>query len=245
MRHSLLCMVFLVTVLALTGCNKEKDNAADKSPKPVKKEESKPAPAPAPAAAPKAEPQWTSLFDGKTLGKWAITNFGGEGEVKVENGAILLPMGQTLTGITYTGDDYPKMNYEIALEGQRVDGSDFFCGLTFPVDKTFASLILGGWGGTVTGISSLDDNDASSNDTTKYIRYEPKKWYRIRMRVTENKFESWLDDEKIVDVKTTGHKIGIRIEVDKSCPLGIATWQTSGAIRNIRIRKLAPDEIGK
>lgn len=226
----------LCVALSLAGCNKEKDASEKKNAQPAPKtSESRKSP----------EPQWTSLFDGKALGKWSVTNFGGEGEVKVEDGAILLPAGATLTGVTYTGDDIPKMNYEIALEAQRVGGGDFFCGLTFPVDKTHASLILGGWGGTVTGISSLDGEDASSNETTKYIRYDPKKWYRVRMRVLENKLQAWLDDEQIVDVKTTGHKIDIRVEVDKSCPLGIATWQTTGAARNIRIRKLSAEEIGR
>jgi hypothetical protein len=37
----------------------------------------------------------------------------------------------------------------------------------------------------------------------------------------------------------TGRKIDTRIEVDMSQPLGIATWQTAGAIRNIRLQKLA------
>ena len=246
-KHAI-CSLSLASAIFLAGCNNDKEKEHAEKPKndPAEKY-TKPKTAVASekaAPAKTAEPEWTSLFDGKTLGKWAVTNFGGEGEVKVENGAILLPMGATLTGVTYTGDDFPKMNYEIALEAQRVDGSDFFCGLTFPVDKTHASLILGGWGGTVTGISSLDEKDASSNDTTKYLRYELKKWYRVRMRVTEDKFESWLDDEKIVDIKTTGHKIDIRIEVDKSRPLGIATWQTTSAVRNIRIRKLSPSEIG-
>jgi hypothetical protein len=39
-------------------------------------------------------------------------------------------------------------------------------------------------------------------------------------------------------VDTTDRKISIRIEVEPSRPLGIASWSTKAALRNIRIRKL-------
>ena len=38
------------------------------------------------------------------------------------------------------------MDYELRLEAKRVEGGDFFCGLTFPVGKEYCTLILGGWG---------------------------------------------------------------------------------------------------
>ena len=80
-------------------------------------------------------------------------------------------MGDPFTGINWT-NDFPKMNYEVALDAMRVMGSDFFCGLTVPVGDTFCSLIVGGWGGSLVGISSLDGMDASENETTKFISFE-------------------------------------------------------------------------
>jgi len=71
------------------------------------------------------------LFDGKTLGRWKITDFGGQGDVYVKDGSIFLEMGNDMTGVTWTGP-LVRMNYEITLEAMRVAGSDFFCGLTFP-----------------------------------------------------------------------------------------------------------------
>ena len=109
----------------------------------------------------------TSLFNGRTLGEWKTTVFGGEGDVEVTDGRIVIGAGNPLSGINWTGK-HPKMDYEIALEAMRVDGSDFFCALTFPVGDSSCSFICGGWGGGVVGLSSLDGADASENETTDY-----------------------------------------------------------------------------
>jgi hypothetical protein len=187
------------------------------------------------AAAPAA---WRSLFDGKTMTGWRATNFGGEGPVRVARGELRLTAGDPLTGITWAGGDIPKMSYEIALEAKKVDGGDFFCGLTFPVGEAPCSLIVGGWGGTVVGLSSLDYMDASENETSQSMSFATGRWYRIRVRVTPKKIEAWIDDKQVVDVETTGHKISIRPEVEGSRPLGIASYRTTAALRDIKIRPL-------
>jgi hypothetical protein len=182
-------------------------------------------------------PSEISLFDGKTLGQWKITDFGGQGNVYVKDGCIVMEMGNDMTGVTWTGP-LVRMNYEITLEAKRVLGSDFFCGLTFPVGENPCSLILGGWGGEVCGLSNLDYYDAANNETTRIIQFQQERWYNVRLRVTPDKIEAWLDDEKLVDVVTTDRKIDIRPEMDLVKPLGIATWRTTGAVRNIRLKRL-------
>ena len=196
-----------------------------------------PAPAVKPASSSTNAP-WKELFDGKTLTGWKVSDFAGTGEVTTKDGRITLETGQT-TGITWTNaNDLPHMNYEISLEAMRVEGSDFFCGLTFPVAKDPCSLIVGGWGGGVVGISSLDGQDAANNETTKFMTFKNGQWYQIRLRVTEGKIQAWIDADKVVDVDTSERTISIRLEVERSKPLGIAAWSTTAALRNIRLRKL-------
>jgi hypothetical protein len=179
--------------------------------------------------------EWTPLFDGATLGRWEQTSFGGEGPVRVADGAVVLEMGDPLTGITWTGPALPAA-YELALDAERLAGSDFFCALTFPVGPSHCSLILGGWGGTTVGLSSLDGRDASENETTRQIRFEDRRWYRVRVAVTATQIRAWLDDQPIVEVATQGKRIGIRPEVDASRPLGIASYRTRAGLRDIRLR---------
>lgn len=179
----------------------------------------------------------TKLFDGETLSGWEITSFGTEGPVQVTDGKIVLAMGDGLTGITWNGE-FPQMNYEVSLEAMKMSGNDFFCGMTFPVDSTYCSFIVGGWGGPVVGLSTIDDRDASENSTKTLKRFEKDVWYAIRLRVTPGKIEGWVDDEKMVDFATAGHKIGIRPEVSLSRPFGIASWITTSALRNIRLKNL-------
>ena len=73
------------------------------------------------------------------------------------------------------------------------------------------------------------------------ISFENGKWYHVRLRVVPNRIQAWLNDEGLVDVDTTDKDIDIRIEVEESKPLGIATWNTAGAVRNIKLKKL-PEE---
>jgi len=186
------------------------------------------------------EAGWKSLFDGESLGGWKKTAFGGEGEVAVEDGSILIGRGSDMSGITWT-KDVPKQHYEIELEAQRVDGNDFFCGLTFPVGDDPCSFIVGGWGGGLIGLSSIDGQDAAHNDTTSYREFKSGRWYTVRVRVTPERISCWLDDEQVVDQKLANRILSIRNEVFPSKPLGIATYSTVARVKNIRVRTVGQD----
>jgi hypothetical protein len=261
-------LAVLLAVLSLSACTASREAApaatapaATASPAASAPAVPSPAPAPAPASAPAAAPSaaqpraeypfqelpewppgnWISLFDGRTLNGWRVTDFAGAGEVRVdEQGRMILGMGAMLTGVNLVRtNDLATQNYEIGLDAMRLEGSDFFCALTFPVGETCCSFLLGGWGGGVVGISSINGNDASLNETTKYLNFESGRWYRVRVRVTPQKLEAWIGSQKMVDVELEGKRLTVRPgEIELSQPWGIATWQTTGAIRDVRYRKL-------
>jgi hypothetical protein len=188
-------------------------------------------------AADTTAPAAKDLFDGTTLKGWKVTDFGGQGKVEVRDKTIVMARGSEMTGITWTGKP-PKGNYELTLEGKRVEGSDFFCTTTFPVGDKCCSFVTGGWGGSTIGLSNVDHMDASENPTSSSYDFKNGTWYKFRIRVTDDKIEVWINDKQVVDQARKEHEFGVRIECDPCCPLGIATYDTVGAVRNIKLREL-------
>jgi len=182
-------------------------------------------------------PTIIQLFDGKSLNGWEKSDFGTQGPVYVSDGVIILGMGEGCTGIRWEGD-FPRVNYEVSLEAMRVEGYDFFCGMTFPVKKDPCTLIVGGWGGTVVGLSSIDGLDASENSTSTMRPFQNNRWYKIRLRVTSDSIRAWIDGRNVVDFEIDDHKLSIRPEVELSKPFGITSWYTTAALRNIRLKLL-------
>jgi hypothetical protein len=185
----------------------------------------------------------TVLFDGKSLEGWKQCDFHKAGDVKVEAGMIIMSKGLSMTGITSTRRDLPATNYELRYEATRLAGQDFFAAATFPVGKSYITLVNGGWGGGVTGLSSLDGMDASENETTRSFHFENNTWYRFRVRVTEKMIRCLIDDKEIIAVAHRDRRVSTRIEVRRNQPLGFATWESEGALRQIEIRPLTAAEI--
>lgn len=182
--------------------------------------------------------EWQELFDGKTLEGWKKTNFGGEGEVIVEDGVIKMATGATLTGITSKRKDLPKIDYEVEFEARRTAGLDFFAALTFQFNDSFCTFLPGGWSGTVVGLSNIDDVDASENDTSSFYDFNDNEWYKFRVAVRSDSIRCWINDKPVIDRKLKDEKITIRPEVLPSTPLGISAWQSESEIRSIKLRKL-------
>ncbi len=243
---------------------------------------------------------WAALFNGTDLTGWKETDYAGRGNVKVENGELHIENGLVITGVTFTNSAVlPKTNYEISYQAKRVNGSDFFALLTFPVGDKHASFVTGGWGGAVTGISSINSMDASENDTTVYLKYNQDQWYTFRLRVTPENLSVWMTpkehliplnatvasvvkayqteaatagqtlsakdaeavlreinpeldknipardtiyfpgEAQIIDEPIKDKVVQMRAgEIELSAPLGFATFQSYGVIRNARIRRL-------
>jgi len=183
--------------------------------------------APRPAAPPAAEggSAWIPLLAGEGLGSWRVTAFGGEGEVRARDGALECDFGSPLTGVTWTGA-FPRAGYELALTAEKLSGNDFFCGLTFPVGAEHLTLVLGGWGGAVVGLSCVDGQDAARNATRLVRGFERGRPYRVRVRVDDGAVEAFLDGERIVALERAGHSLSLRPEVLPCRPLGIACFAT-------------------
>ena len=181
---------------------------------------------------------WKSLFDGKTLNGWKIVRYTGGGEPYVKDGALILPkaVDGLMTGVCWAGDSLPFVNYTVYYEARRVEGRDIFAGLTFPYKDTFASLIFGGWGGIVNGLSSIDGYDASENETTQHFSQRDHQWYPVQLRVTADSIRAFVGPEQIVNLATAGKEIHLRSE---SLATGFTLWTylTTGEIRNLRIKK--------
>ncbi|MBB5032028.1 family 16 glycoside hydrolase [Prosthecobacter vanneervenii] len=183
------------------------------------------------------------LFNGKSLDDWEMVDVGGSGQVELEGGLMLINQGENISGAVYKkAAALPMINYEITLEAKRMQGVDFFVGLTFPVGdvKHCATLVCGGWGGSVTGISSIDGLDASENNTSSYQRYNDNQWYPIKLRVTAKNLSAWVGDKQVIDEDIEGKKISVRPgPVESYLPLSFTTYNTMAAIRNVKLTTIA------
>ncbi len=178
------------------------------------------------------------LFDGKSLTHWQVIDFEGHGEISVADSCIIIGKGELISGVRWT-EDFPKTNYEVSLQAKRVEGHDFFCGMTFPVKESYLTLVLGGWGGALSGLSCIDGYDAANNFTGTIFYFGSGSWWPVRLRVTDEKVEAWIGPDKIVDFTIGSSKLSLRWEMESSVPFGITTYKTTGAIRNIKLHLLS------
>ena len=184
------------------------------------------------------ESEWKGLLPAEGLEGWEITNFGGEGEIANKDGELVLEPGDPLTGITRLSKDFPTENYEMQWSAQRVNGSDFFAGVTFPVGKEYCSFICGGWGGGLVGISSINGNDASENETASYRNFKNGKWYSFKVRVDPTHISVWLDDEQILQVERENRRFSVRAEVMRSRPVGYCAFQSKVIVKDWKFRTI-------
>jgi len=229
-RRSVLAILLAAPAVLLGGCA---DCCCPCGGKPASPPSSSAA-APSPAA--REQPR--SLFDGKSLGSWSSVDFGGQGEVKVEKGAIRVDVGASLSGVRWTGETLPRTNYELRVEAMKLDGNDFFLGIVFPVGKDECSFVAGGWGGGVTGLSSVDHMNASENETATDQTYVKNKWYAFRLAVTPERIEAWLDGKQVVNLELANRQISVHPAVESAVPLGLCNYETTSLFRNITIQKL-------
>jgi hypothetical protein len=153
---------------------------------------------------------------------------------------LTIGWGEGLTNVLWKGE-LPTPPFEVELKAKRVNGTDFFCAVTFPARglEECVTLIVGGWGGSLVGISSIDGKDAFENESHVFRAFETEVWYQIRLVRDGEKIMVWIDGEKLIDVDTTGKALSLRQGgIEECAPFGLATWQTTARIKDIRWRGL-------
>ncbi len=198
-----------------------------------------------PAASPPATgPTSWRLLEEPWAATWQAAGIPDQAEIEVAQGELSLPAGQPMTGAKFPrwqAPEFPVTNYAITYEALRVEGDDFFGTVSFPVgsSEAHASFVLGGWGGTVTGISNIDFSDANENQTRAEQQFENNRWYRVRVEVKPEELRAWIDDRLVVNVSIKGRQISLRQGfIDHCKPFGFATYDTAGRIRAVVIMRL-------
>ncbi|NQT85178.1 DUF1080 domain-containing protein, partial [bacterium] len=193
--------------------------------------------------------EWASLFDGKTLNGWRVVEQfpgaagkfgdGKGGQARAADGELIIEQGSPMSGVAWTGA-FPTTDYELSFEAKRVAGGEDFGTVTFPIDRMYATLLIGARHGPYTGLSSVDGKYYHPrNITTRQLPFQRGQWYRVRLRVTRDGVAAWVDDQQLFDVDRRKHTIGAQIRsLEPVRPLGISTWRTKAALRNIRLRRL-------
>lgn len=187
-------------------------------------------------------PRTRLLFDGESLSGWKVVgeqDFPGRGDVRVADGAIRLGAGDPFTGIVWEGE-FPKELFEVELEAMRISGNDIFCGLTVPVGDSHVTLVLGGWGNSLAGLSCIDGFNASQNETTTPISFENGRWYKVRLRVTDRAIEAELDGKRLFRTRRENKRFSIYRQLEPLRPAGFFSWRTEAALRGIKLTSIEP-----
>jgi hypothetical protein len=183
------------------------------------------------------------------LGDWEAVSWEGSGEVRWDAARriLFLGAGSPMTLVKWAGAEaeLPSDCYEISWEARRLEGVDFFCGLTFPVGsrETCLTFIAGGWRGQVTGLSNVGGYDASENQTRVWVPFENTRWYHFRVEVTPGWIRVDVDGRQVIGLYRPDKVLTMRSgEMEFLRPLGFGTWRSAGEIRNPRLRRLPSPE---
>lgn len=182
---------------------------------------------------------WEVLFDGRDLSAWKAGVFGEFPEFDLAEDGVVIPQGVPLAGLTYQGTP-PTPPFEAVFDVTKEFGADFFFSVTFPVRGEHLTLVLGGWGGVVCGLSCLDGEDASGNDTRTLKNFPDGSRYRVTLAVTDERVRVGLDGEPLIDADLRGRELELRPEVDPSVPFGVATFATQSILHGVSVRQLDP-----
>ncbi len=188
--------------------------------------------------------QTWDLLSVEFIQAWQPAGIPDEGMINAKLDELSVGIGLPMTGAKWTRWNkagLPQTSYQIEYETMRSEGEDIFGMCTFPVGshQSHATFVIGGWGGTLTGISSIDFKDASENQTRGEQTFENHRWYRVRIEVRPEVLRAWVNDKPVVNASIKGRQVTLRPGfIDHCLPFGFATWNTHAKIRKVLIRLL-------
>lgn len=174
---------------------------------------------------------------------WSAAKIEQQGAFSITSSLIRLEPGSPMTGAVYSAWDragLPRNNYEVVYEARRIEGTDFFAALTFPVEDTWLTFVPGGWSGATTGLSNIDGQSAIDNQTGSAQRYDQGAWYRFRLEIKSEHIKVWMDDRLIVNLSPAGRSLELRAgDIERCKPFGIASFGTAGEVRLVQVTALS------
>jgi alpha-N-arabinofuranosidase len=154
----------------------------------------------------------------------------GVGDWSVKDGVIA--QTSRLTDINFVFGDSDWADYEITLQASKEQGAEGFMVIFRAQDEdSFYWLNLGGWNNARHAIEKEVNGRRGAIGRGTDGSVLVNRWYDIRIRCEGNHIESWLGDEKVIDIR------------DEDNPymkgmVGLATWGTSARYRNIEVKSL-------
>lgn len=124
-------------------------------------------------------------------------------------------------------------DYEITLQAQKDRGNEGFLILFRASDEdNFYWINLGGWNNRQHGMENEVHGTRRGVGARVPGSIETGRWYDIRIRCQGNRFQVWLDANRIMDVtdRDGTHPVG---------GAGVGSWATQVRYRNIRVTDLA------
>ncbi len=175
---------------------------------------------------------------------WKPAEIEKSGAAKIAGSEAVLEAGEPMTGLRFEGwqkGNLPLQDYTITCEAMREEGRDFFAAITFPVRSldTCCTFVAGGWGGALTGMSSIDGMDAADNETRSEQKLENGKWHRLKIEVRAGKLAAWIDGRLVLGANIQNRRISLRPgDIEKCAPFGLAAYATKGRVRKLMIEEL-------
>lgn len=190
--------------------------------------------------------QWRSIFDGEQLGRWIpITRIDATdladpvpGEVEIDGRQIVLNTGDPLTGVSWFGP-MPTKDFEITVEA-KIDDAELIS-VAFPVGTERAAIQLDA-DNRKAGLYHIDGTGLHDDPMAAIFDGSVAGWHQLRIRVTEQRVQTWLNGQSIADQERTGSSFGAPEGFSPMHPLSMVASNGSASLRNIRIRTLEPED---